>query len=119
MKRITLRVSDTEYNLIATKAQKNKMSITDCLVSSAIPNIRANSLTLDNVIDKIQDLNSGEKFNLPDLFTDAEWTSFTTGSRISTGRKFYSALTKNDYNLMSIVKFLGKDSSNLAQYVRL
>ena len=119
MKKITIRVSDTVHGLIMDKAQNSKMSITDFLISSALPNLRTELLTLNDVITKVNNLDVGKKFSIPDLFTDAEWMSFTNGSHISVGRKFFSAWDKNQYDLKSIVAFLGKDSSNHAQYERL
>lgn len=119
MKKITIRVSDTVYSRITDEAQKSKMSITDFLVSSALPNIRTQLLTLNDVITRVQNLTVGKEFSIPDLFSNTEWMSFTNGSHISVGRKFYSAWYNNEYDLKKIVVFLKKDSSNHAQYKRL
>lgn len=119
MKQITVKVSDKVYDDIAQKAQKSKMSISDLLISSALPDLRSNLLTLNEVLQKVNDLKSNEQFSIPSLFTPDEWKSYTNGSHISAGRMFYNSLMNNEYNLKYMVEFLGKNSKNLAQYKKL
>lgn len=119
MPQITLRLSDDILKKIQSLADGENLTVTDYLLSKAVPEYIEDILTVDKVLDKLDLKKKDERFSLKDLFEKDEWESFTTGSRISTGRLFYQAYEKNLYNLKNRIKFLGKNSANLAIYEKL
>ena len=119
MAQITLRVSESDYKKLRSLADDSNLTLTDFLLSSALPNYLSQKLTVSKVLKKIRTKCSGDVFSLKDLFTSDEWSSFTPGSRISTGRIFYKSYTQNEFDLKDIVFFEGKNSANLATYRKL
>lgn len=119
MAQITLRVSNDVLERLQSSAAANNLTVTDFLLSKAIPDYLGQKLTVAKVLEKISSKNSGEIFSLRDLFPTNDWNEFTPGSRISTGRLFYQSYTKNEFNLKNIVHFEGKNSANLAFYKKL
>lgn len=119
IKQVTLKIPTVIYTGILEQAEREKMTISDFLISSAVPNYKKSILTLDQVISAIQKKSSGDIFCLKDLFTASEWENTTDGSHISVGRMFYQAYQDGKYELDKTVKFLKKNSANLAQYQKL
>lgn len=119
IKQVTIKMSESMYTEIAQLAELKKMTISDFLISSAVPNYKQSILTLDQVISAIQKKSSGEIFTLKDLFTESEWEKTTDGSHISVGRMFFQAYRDGKYGLNKTVKFVRKNSANLAQYEKL
>ena len=119
MAQITLRLSDEALLQLQQLSAESNLTVTDYLLSRAIPGYIEDILTVDKILDKLDSFPAGEKFTLKSLYTKETWDSFTTGSRISTGRLFYQSYEKNLYNLKSRIEFLGKNSANLAVYKKL
>ena len=119
MPQITIRVTEEAYQQIQNSAAQSNLTITDFLLSKAIPSYLDEVLTVGQIITKISSIRSGETFSLPSLFTEREWNNFKPGSRISTGRRFFKAYENNEFNLKDKVKFEGKNSANLAIYKKL
>ncbi|WP_066501341.1 DUF1413 domain-containing protein [Abyssisolibacter fermentans] len=119
MAQITLRVSESDYKKLQSLADESNLTLTDFLLSSALPNYLGQKLTVNKVLERLSTKSSGDVFSLKDLFTSDEWSNFTPGSRISTGRIFYKSYTQNEFNLKNKVSFEGKNSANLAFYKKL
>lgn len=116
MPQLTLRISEETLKKLQEYAYKRNLTVTDYVLSRAIPNYLDEVLTVDKVLDKLTFKKSGDVFSLKDLFSKQEWESFSSGSRISTGRLFFQAYKKSDFNLKNIIEFIGKNSANLANY---
>ncbi|PFM11707.1 hypothetical protein COJ40_09110 [Bacillus cereus] len=119
MPQITMRVSEKIYKKLNDEAKSKNLTLTDYLLSNSIPDYLDDVLTVEMVLNRVTSLKSGEEFTLPSLFTENEWNNFKPGSRISTGRLFFQKLEKNSDNLKLQVKFLKKNSANLAIYQKL
>lgn len=119
MAQITLRLSDDTLKKVQQLAKDANLTVTDYLLSKSVPGYTDNTLTINKVLNKIDNLPKEEIFTLKSLFSKDMWGSFTSGSRISTGRLFYQSYDKNLYDLKNKIEFLGKDSSNLAKYKKL
>ena len=119
MAQITLRLSDDKLLQLQQRSSELNLTVTDYLLSKAIPGYIDEILTVDKILDKLDSIQKDEKFTLKSLYPKEIWESFTTGSRISTGRLFYQSYEKNLYNLKNRIEFLGKNSANLAIYKKL
>lgn len=119
MAQITLRLSEDTLEKIQSLADSANLTVTDYLLSKAVPGYIEDILTVDKVLDKLDSVQKNDSFSLKSLFPKDKWISFTTGSRISTGRLFYQSYEKNAYNLKNRIEFLGKNSANLAIYKKL
>lgn len=116
---ITLRVSEASLKELQKHADNNKLTLSDYLLSKSLPKYMDEILTVDKVINQLSTKMIGDTFSIKDLFSISEWSNFPIGSRISTGRLFFQAYDQNQFNLRSKVKFLGKNSANLAIYEKL
>lgn len=116
MAQITLRLSDDMLEKVQQLADETNLTVTDYLLSKAVPGYINEILTVDKILDKLDSISKNDTFSLKSLYPIDIWESFTTGSRISTGRLFYQSYEKNLYNLKSRIEFLGKNSANLAIY---
>ncbi len=119
MPNINVRVTDEILLEIQQLAKAENLTITDFLLFKSLPNYGTNILTVNMVLDRVKELEKGKVFAIPDLFTDEEWCKFSRGSRISTGRKFYEHLKHNENNFQKEVRFLKKNTANLALYKKL
>ena len=119
MAQITLRLSDDTLEKVQQLSDKENLTVTDYLLSKAVPGYIDTILTVDKILDKLKSTSKDDTFSLKSLYPKDNWESFTTGSRISTGRLFYQAYEKNLYNLQTRIKFLGKNSANLAIYKKI
>ena len=116
MAQITLRLSDDMLEKVQQLADETNLTVTDYLLSKAVPGYIDEILTVDKILDKLDSISKNDTFSLKSLYPIDIWESFTTGSRISTGRLFYQSYEKNLYNLKNRIEFLGKNSANLAIY---
>lgn len=119
MKQITLRLTEEQFETLKSLAKEQRLSISDYLLTKALPNHLQDILTVDKILQRIEGKNVGETFSLRDLFTKNEWENFIQGSRISTGRLFYKNYLNNESGLKDLVEFLGKNSANLAIYKKI
>ncbi|MEY8762488.1 MULTISPECIES: DUF1413 domain-containing protein [Clostridium] len=119
MPQITLRVSKSTLKKLQKYADAKNLTVTDYLISQALPNYIDEILTVGKVLDKLPSKKSGNVFSIKDLFSASDWSNSTPGSHISTGRLFFQAYEKNQFNLKSRIEFLGKNSANLAIYKKL
>jgi hypothetical protein len=116
---LTLRISEEAFRVLQENAEKSMLSVTDFVLSKTIPSYLLETLTIDKVLEKLKEEDVGTIVSLKDLFSSEEWGGFSAGSRIATGRLFFQAYEKNQYNLKKLVKFMGKNSANLAIYKKL
>lgn len=119
MAQITLRLSDDMLEKVQQLADETNLTVTDYLLSKAVPGYINEILTVDKILDKLDSISKNDTFSLKSLYPIDIWESFTTGSRISTGRLFYQSYEKNSYNLKNRIEFLGKNSANLAIYKKI
>lgn len=119
MAQITMRVSDEVYKKLQSDAEQNNLTLTDYLLSKAMPDYLEEVLTVDKVLNRLRLKKKNETFSLKDLFLAEEWGNFTPGSRISTGRLFFQAYGKSEFKLKKRVEFVRKNSANLAIYKKL
>jgi hypothetical protein len=119
MPQITMRVSAKVYKSLQDEAEKVSLTVTDYMLSKALPNYLKKSLTVQKVLTKLPAIKRDTEFSLKDLYTDDEWEDFAPGSRISTGRLFLQDYKKGHHDLPSIVSYSGKNSANLAKYIKL
>ena len=116
MAQITIRLTNELLSKLMVLANEESMTVSEYMLAKSIPDYAEKLLTVKKIIEKIDCLASEEKFSLRDLYSQEEWLAFTIGSRISAGREFYKSYERNEYHLKDKVKFLGKNSANLALY---
>lgn len=119
VRQITLKLAESIYEEIQSKADEAKMTVTDYLVSCALPDYKKALLSVDDVILAIRKRKSGDIFSLEELFTPEQWSSYSDGSHISAGRLFKKAYNNGKYDVDKLVKWVGKTSANLAKYQKL
>ncbi|AKA72332.1 DUF1413 domain-containing protein [Clostridium scatologenes] len=119
MPQITLRVSDGTLKKLQEFADAKNLTVTDYLISQSLPSYIDEILTVGKVLDKLPSKKTDDVFSIKDLFSPSDWKNSTPGSHISTGRLFFQAYEKNQFNLQSRIRFVGKNSANLAIYKKL
>lgn len=120
MKTITLRASNEIYEEIQKKALKQNMTVSAFILSNISDNYaNGRKITLDDVYEKISELSPGDTFTVPGLFEADTWNGTPTGIRLSLGRSFKKAFLGNSTDLKNTVKYLGKNSANLAIYQKI
>ena len=116
IKEYSIRLTNELLSKLKVLANEESMTVSEYMLAKSIPDYAEKLLTVKKIIEKIDCLASEEKFSLRDLYSQEEWLAFTIGSRISAGREFYKSYERNEYHLKDKVKFLGKNSANLALY---
>ena len=104
--KISVNLTKDQYDQIIELAKESGQTITDFVISK-LPIPQENNVTLDMVKEKIS-----EEFSLPFLFGDV-WIEFSKRSRLSMGRLFYNKVESGE---IDNIKFIGKNSANLAFY---
>lgn len=120
MKTITLRAPDEIYKEIQGKALEQNMTVSAFILSKISDNYANDrGLTLDDVYQKISELSPGDIFTVPSLFEIDTWNGTPTGIRLSLGRSFRKAFSDPSNDLRNTIKYLGKNSANLAIYQKI
>lgn len=121
MTQFTLRLPKRALQRIKNEASKKGLTVTDYILSNTDPDysLSDNVLEVTDILKRLDSMPKDKVFNLESLYEKEEWTSFSTGSRISTGRLFYQSYDKGLYDLKDKVIFLGKNSANLATYKKI
>lgn len=109
MPKISILLTEQQYQELAAISKENCLTITD-LVLSKLPITQEKKIRLSDVLEKVKNMPSGD-FTLPSLYTKDEWINFTKGSKLTVGKQFYKEIA----NLKNI-EFLGKNSANLTIY---
>lgn len=119
MKNISMRVTEEQYDKIVELSSKDGVTITEFILTKCDIINQENDLTVASVISKIKELPKNKEFTIRSLYSYNDWKGFSKRSRLSVGRTVYNYIDKYDNTELSkIAKFLGKDSSNTAIYVR-
>jgi len=118
VKKISLSVSESQFSQIKTKSEELNITMTDFIISN-LPIVQDNKLSITTVETKINSLECGKTFSIPSLFSKADWDNFEKGSRPSVGRLFYKKVIDVNDSLSKSVKFLKKNSANLAIYEKI
>ncbi|WP_372714143.1 single-stranded DNA-binding protein [Ilyobacter sp.] len=74
------------------------------------------SIDLQTAINTVNNLNSGEKFCVRDLFLGYEWNRVPRGKRMNLGTLF---LHEVETNLNTVVRKLKKNSANQQVYEKI
>lgn len=121
MTQVTLRLPKGALQRIKNQASKEGLTVTDYILSNTDPSysINNNILEVSDILKRLDLIKKDQIFNLKSLYEKNKWTSFSTGSRISTGRLFYQSYDKGLYDLKDRIEFVGKDSANLATYKKI
>ena len=109
MPKISILLTDQQYEELSTLARKSGLTITD-LVLSKLPITQEKKITLSDVLERIKNIPPCD-FSIPSLYDAQEWKSFTKGSKLTVGKQFYKEVS----NLKDI-EFLNKNSAKLAIY---
>lgn len=118
MKKISVTISDTQFSEIKTKSEALNITMTDYIISN-LPIVQENKLSVAIVEVEVNSLVCGKTFSIPELFSKVDWNSFEKGSRPSTGRIFYKRVNDKNDLLSQSVKFIKKNSANLAIYEKI
>lgn len=114
MRKISLTLSEEQFKEIRQFADQENTTITDYVIGK-LPISQENKLSMKEALHRAE-TTQHRIFTLADLFEKEEWEGYTNGSRISVGRSFYK-ITKEKKN--SGIKFIGKNSANLAVYEKI
>ena len=117
----TIRMPNKVLNNIKQAASEENLTITDFIISKSDPTYLEdqNILQIDSILKEISKLPEKSVFSLKSLYDEGKWINFSRGSRISTGRLFFRYYDENIDGLKKKIKFIGKNSGNLAQYEKL
>lgn len=114
MKNIQLLLNDDEYARIAEAAEKQGIPVLVHIRSLLLGKEDAFAATYAEALCRVEMLTPGTKFSLKTLF-GTDWT-MPRGIKLTLGRAFYDMV---DGGKITAAKALGKDSSNIMQYVRI
>lgn len=113
MKNLQVLLSDEEYAGLEKQAAQKGMPTSVYIRSLLLGEADEFSNAYIETIARVTALTPGTKFNLKSLF-GTDWTQ-SRGTKLTLGRTFYE-MVRSD--AISMVKVLGKDSSNIMQYER-
>lgn len=113
MKNIQLLLNDDEYAHIAEAAEKRGIPVLAHIRALLLGTEDAFAATYADTLRRVEALTPGTKFSLKTLF-GTDWT-MPRGIKLTLGRAFYDMV---DGGKVTAAKALGKDSSNIMQYVR-
>jgi hypothetical protein len=118
---LTIRIPDKVFRNIKQSAAEANLTMTDYIISKADSSYleEENILQIDSILKEIDLVPEGELFSLKSLYDEDKWIKFSRGSRIATGRLFFKYYNENIDNLKNKIKFIGKNSANLAQYKKI
>lgn len=115
---LTLRVTEEQKKEIESAMMKNGFgSINSYILSCVFPNIDTNnssSLNHQEILNRLQNYESGTLISIPDLFTEDEWKSFD--NTVSIGRTFRIAVKNSNSAVAQAVDFVEKRSGHSAVY---
>lgn len=115
MKKINVQLLFTqdEYDKIKVKADSVGLTVPLYIKSELVQDNDFGTCYRD-LIDKVNDLPAGVKFNIKSLF-GVQWT-MSRGVKLNLGKTFYAKVSDG---VISNVKSIGKDSSNTMWYEKL
>jgi hypothetical protein len=121
MTQFTIRIPNKVLNNIKQSAAEENLTITDYIISKSDPSYieDQNILQIHSILKKIDLVPEGVLFSLKSLYDEDQWIKFSRGSRIATGRLFFKYYDENVDGLQNKIKFIGKNSANLAQYKKI
>ena len=121
MTQFTIRIPNKVLNNIKQSAAEENLTITDYIISKSDPSYieDQNLLQIHSILKKIDLVPEGVLFSLKSLYDEDQWIKFSRGSRIATGRLFFKYYDENVDGLQNKIKFIGKNSANLAQYKKI
>ena len=114
MKNIQLLLNDDEYARITEAAEKQGIPVLVHIRSLLLGTEDAFAATYAEALRRVETLTPGTKFSLKTLF-GTHWT-MPRGIKLTLGIAFYDMF---DGGKVTAAKALGKDSSNIMQYVRI
>lgn len=118
MASLTIRLTDDQLNKIKENADRKNMDVTTYVLGLCGVN-NENDLTVDDLIEKVNEVPVGHQFIISSLYDYQTWSDFSRASKMSVGRIFYKSLIENKFNLQEKVKFIRKNSANVAIYERI
>ena len=113
MKNIQVLLNEDEYTVIETKAKEAGQPIPVYVRSRLLGDENELSAAYAEALRRVEALALGTPFDLKTLF-GTDWT-MSRGTKLTLGRTFYEMVRSDT---ISMVKVLGKDSSNIMQYER-
>ncbi len=118
MASLNIRLTEEQLNKIKENANRKNMDVTTYVLGSCGVN-DGNDLTIDDLIDKVDKVPVGDQFIISSLYDYQTWCDFSRTSKMSVGRIFYKSLVENKFNLQEKIKFIRKNSANVAIYERI
>lgn len=112
MGNIKFYVSDKVEQDLRDQAAANNLSLPDYIREKLLGKFDGGSLSVEDVIDKINEQKPTKPFFLSDLYPVATWLGYKNGQRGVIGRKFYSRVASGE---VPNVTFIGMHKRK-AQY---
>ena len=115
--RVNLKIKKNDLIKLKTEAEKYDTSLSNYILfkCNIIKNINPPttklSLTVNDIINEVNKLNTGNVFSIPHLFPN--WKGYTKSSKLSAPKEFKKIVTNLDGHG---VVFVDTTSSNLATY---
>ena len=110
---VQLLFTKDEYNVIKIKADSVGLTVPLYIKSEMIQHDDFGTCYRD-LINKVDELPSGVRFNIKSLF-GVQWT-MSRGVKLNLGKTYYSKVSEG---VINNVKPIGKDSSNVMWYEKL
>ncbi|PFN66038.1 DUF1413 domain-containing protein [Bacillus cereus] len=115
---VTIRFNEKEFEAVQKLFKNNSQTVGALIKKLALEASGYKEeleVTVQDIDKKASKLSSGKEFKVRHLFSKALWESYSTGSRLSVGRKFINKV-QNDPYFKSKYVFVRKDSDNAAIY---
>ena len=113
MKNIQILLNDDEYAVVVAAAEKQGVPVLVYIRSLLLGEEDAFAAIYAETLRRVEALAPKTEFNLKTLF-GTDWT-MSRGTKLTLGKAFYDMV---DGGKVPTAKALGKDSSNIMQYVR-
>ncbi|MED1412362.1 MULTISPECIES: DUF1413 domain-containing protein [Bacillus] len=115
---VTIRFNEKEFEAVQ-KLVKNNSKTAGALIKELALKAAGYKgeleVTVQDIDKEASKLSSGKEFKVRHLFDETLWESYSTGSRLSIGKKFINKV-QNDPYFKSKYVFVRKDSDNAAIY---
>ena len=115
---VTIRFNNEEYTMLESLAEGQSKTVGEYIKSLVIKQTKFKEVievTIQDIDKAASNLSSGKQFKVRHLFDKNLWETYSIGSRLSVGRKFYKQV-ENDPYYKSKYQFIKKDSDNAAIY---
>ena len=116
-KKVTIGFTSEEFYKIQKWAQERGVSIAQYIKSKVVPN--EFDLRYDELLQKVNQLESGKEFSIKELWEKNEWDCISRGVRLSLGRHFYRNIAETQPPKIDNAKIKGFGVAGIMRYTKI